>query len=322
MRRSVEFIHSKTDNYIINVGISDHESIEPKPVPLTGTAFYYHHAQILSRFARILGRNKDAEQYAALAQEIKDGFIKKFLKPGTGQFDSHTQACQAFALHHDLVPPNERQAAIDVLLDEILVRHKGHLSTGIFGTKCMLNVLTQIGRADVAYTIVNQKTFPGWGYMLENGATTMWEHWAFSDNVFSHNHSMFGSVSEWFFKSLAGIGPHPEAVGFDRIIIKPQVVGGLTWAKASYKSIRGRIVSDWRLENGLFHLNITIPTNTTATVYVPAKDAKSVAEGDQRADKAESVNFLRMENGAAVYRVGSGSYSFAVKGVKGISSVR
>ena len=134
----------------------------------------------------------------------------------------------------------------------------------------MLNALTEIGRADVAYTIVNQNTFPGWGCMLINNATTIWEHWAFSDNTFSHNHPMFGSVSEWFFSAIAGIQPHPEAVGFDRIIIKPQVVGDLTWSKATYHSIRGLIKSDWSRQDSTFQLDVEIPANTTATVYVPA----------------------------------------------------
>ena len=321
-RRSVELIRSQAKDHIIAVGISDHESIDPKPVALTSTAFYYHHAKMLSRFAHITGRDQESKQYAELAQQIMDAFIKKFLKPETGRFDSHTQACQAFALYYDLVPPSEREMAINVLLDEILGRHKGHLSTGIFSTKFMLDVLTDIGRADVAYTIVNQKSFPGWGYMLENGATTMWEHWAFSDNTFSHNHSMFGSVSEWFFKAIAGIRPHPEAVGFDRIIIRPEIVGGLTWAKGSYKSVRGEIVSNWQLENSTLHLDITVPVNTNATVYVPAKNPEAVTESGRPAAQAEGVEFVRMEKDRAVYEVGSGNYSFVVKGVTIVNQVQ
>ncbi|MCX5638970.1 MAG: alpha-L-rhamnosidase, partial [Planctomycetota bacterium] len=152
-------------------------------------------------------------------------------------------------------------------------------------------------------------------YMLENGATTMWEHWAFSDNTFSHNHSMFGSVSEWFFKAIAGIRPHPEAVGFDRIIIRPEIVGGLTWAKGSYKSVRGEIVSNWHLENSTLHLDITVPVNTNAMVYVPAKNPEAVTESGRPAAQAEGVEFVRMEKDRAVYEVGSGNYSFVVKGV-------
>jgi alpha-L-rhamnosidase len=321
-RRSLEFMRSATPDNIISVGISDHESIDPKPTALTGTAFYYDHAVMLSRLARIIGRDPDADRYDALAEKIKQAFIDRFLEPGTGRFDSHTQACQAFALYYDLVPENERRAAIDVLLDEIRIRHKGHLSTGIFGTRFMLDVLSRIGSADVACAVVNRRTFPGWGHMLENGATTMWEHWAFSDNTFSHNHSMFGSVSEWFFKSAVGIRPGAESVGFDRIIIRPELVGELTWASGTYKSIRGGIVSDWRLEGDTLRLRIAIPPNTTATVYVPAADEKNVTEGGRPAAGAEGVEFLRMEQGRAVYAVGSGDYSFVSKGINTASSGR
>ena len=320
-RQSMEFIRSKAHNSIITVGLGDWSSIEPTTASLLSTAFYYHHAETLSRLAEILGCHKDARRYAALSQEIKDAFIREFLKPETGQFDAHTQAAQAFALHYGLVPSNQRQAAIDVLLDDILVRHQGHLTTGIFGTKYLLDVLARIGRTDVAYTIVNQRTFPGWGYMLEKGATTMWERWTFSDNVFSHNHSMFGTVSNLFFTALAGIQPHPEAVGFNRIIIRPQVVGDLTWVNGSYQSIRGKIVSHWRLKDDTFHLDITIPVNTTATVCIPAKDAKSVAEGGKPANTADGVKFLGMENGAAIFHVDSGSYAFSVQRPKDMSAM-
>jgi len=314
-KRWVEFIRARAVDLIVDKGISDHESLVPKPVALTGTAFYHYNALLLSRIAAITGRTAEAERYATLARDIKEVFNRTFLKPGTGQYDTGTQACQAFALYFDLVPPGERQAAIDVLVKDITTTHKGHLSTGIFGTKYMLHALTDAGRAEVAYTIVNRKTFPGWGHMLERDATTLWEHWEFSDNTFSHNHPMFGSVGEWFFKALGGISPHATAVGFDTFDIRPCLVGDLKWAKASYDSIRGRIVSDWRVEGNTLTLTIRVPVNTTATVHVPAKDASGVTEGDQPAGQAPGVKFLRAEGGTAVYEVGSGEYRFTSKGL-------
>ncbi|NIA31844.1 MAG: family 78 glycoside hydrolase catalytic domain, partial [Actinobacteria bacterium] len=244
-KRWVDFLQTKAKDYIINVGISDHESLDPKPVALSGTAFYYAATKMLVRQANLIGRKNDAKKYAALAERIKAAFIAKFLHPGTGQFAAHTQACQSFALYYDLVPPQEREAAVQAMLDEIS-NHNGHLATGIFATKFMLDVLTRSGHADAAFEIVNRKAFPGWGFMLENGATTLWEHWAFSDNVYSHNHPMFGSVVQWFVNAIAGIRPAADAVGFDRIIIEPEIVGDLTWVKAWYNSVRGKITSDWR----------------------------------------------------------------------------
>jgi alpha-L-rhamnosidase len=310
-RRWVQLLRSKAVDGILDNGISDHESLVPKPRALTGTAFYYYNVYLFSQIAAALGKTADAEEYAALSRTIRDAFNKHFLKPGTGQYDSGTQACQAFALFLDLVPPPERPAAIDLLVNDIMQAHAGHLTTGIFGTRFMLLALGDCGRADVACTVVNQKTFPGWGHMLERGATTLWEHWEFSDNTYSHNHPMFGSVSEWFYKVLLGIQPDPQAVGFDQIIIRPQAVGGLKWARGGYDSVRGRIAVDWRIESAMLNLDVTIPPNTIATVCVPVEGSSAVTESGKPAGQAEGVRFLRSDQKVAVYQVSSGSYRFA-----------
>lgn len=239
----IALLHTRAVDGLLDNGISDHESLAPKPRALTGTAFYYLNVKLFAQMARVLGRSVDAAEAETRAEQIKTAFNRKFLQPGTGHYDIATQAAQAFALYHGLVPLDERPRALDVLMRNIAA-HDEHLTTGIFGTKYLLATLSDAGRADVAYDIVNQRTFPGWGYMLERGATTLWEHWEFSDNTYSHNHPMFGSVSEWFYKTLAGIQPAPDAVGFDRIIIKPEPVGDLKWVKASYKSVRGTVVSE------------------------------------------------------------------------------
>jgi len=313
-KRWVALLESRAGDGILDNGISDHESLTAKPRALTGTAFYYYNVRLLSQIAAALHRKADADRYAALAETIKAAFNRRFLAPGTGCYDAGTQTCQAFALYFGLVPEAERQAALDGLVHDVMQTHKGHLSTGIFGTKYMLNALTDLGRADVAYAIVNQKTFPGWGHMLEHGATTLWEHWEFSDNTYSHNHPMFGSVSEWLFKAVAGIRPAPDAVGFDRIIIRPQVVGGLTWAKGRYESIRGPVASEWRIDGGTLILDVTIPANTAALVYVPSGAGSVLCEGGTAAAEAEGVESLRSEEGAAVFRIGSGTYRFLSRG--------
>lgn len=313
-KRWIALLESKAVDGILDNGISDHESLVPKPRALTGTAFYYYNVRLLAQIADLLGHKADAQRYATLANSIKEAFNKRFLAPGTGRYDTATQACQAFALYFDLVPPAEKKAALDVLVDNVMVANKGHLNTGIFGTKYMLNTLTDAGRTDVAYTIAGQKTFPGWGHMLANGATTQWEHWEFSDNTYSHNHPMFGSVSEWFIKALAGINPAPNAVGFDKIVIRPHVLGDLTWAKATYDSIRGPVASAWKLDGDALTLDVTIPPNTTATVYVPARGDAVITEGTTPADKAAGVERLGVQDGVAIYRVASGTYQFTSKG--------
>ncbi len=310
VRRYVDFIESKAKNHIIDVGISDHASIAPKPVALTGTAFYYYNAKICADIAKTLGLTKDAARYDTLANHIKEAFNRRFFKPEQGVYDSGTQACQAFALYFDLAAAESRTAATKTLVADIMDKNSGHLTTGIFGTKYMLDALTEIGKADVAYAIINQKTSPGYGYMLQNGATTIWESW---DASGSHNHPMFGSVSEWFYRAIGGINPAPDAVGFDKIIIRPQVVGDLTWAKASYKSVRGDITTNWKRAGDILNLEVTIPVNCRATVYVPASDVKSVTESGQAIDKAIGVKLLRTEGSRAIFEVGSGQYAFRTK---------
>jgi alpha-L-rhamnosidase len=310
-RRWIALLRSHAPDDILDNGISDHESLAPKPRALTGTAFYYLNVNLFSLIAQTLGKTTDAAEAAALAEKIKAAFNRKFLQPGTGRYDTATQACQAFALCLGLVPPDEKSRALEVMVRDVIDARQGHLSTGIFGTKYLLNVLADSGRADVAYGIVNQRTFPGWGYMLENGATTLWEHWEFSDNTYSHNHPMFGSVSEWFYRALAGINAAPDAVGFDRIILRPQPAGDLEWVKASHDSVHGKIVSEWQKKDRQFKLHIRVPVGAVATVFVPAKDGAEITEGGRPIERAEGVRLLRMENGNAVVAVGSGEYNFA-----------
>ena len=118
--------------------------------------------------------------------------------------------------------------------------------------------------------------------MLENGATTLWEHWAMSDNTYSHNHPMFGSVSEWFYKGLGGINPAPDAIGFDKILIKPQPVAGLSWVKTSYESVRGKIISEWQKDGEKLKLHVRVPVGTSAIVWVPARDSLPSQKGRTR----------------------------------------
>ncbi|MDF2441219.1 MAG: alpha-L-rhamnosidase, partial [Abditibacteriota bacterium] len=312
-KRWIDLLQASAREHILDNGLSDHESLVPKPRALTGTAFYFYNVQLMSRIAYSVGRTQDAVRYAALAQQIKAAFNQRFLQVGTGRYDAATQACQSFALAMDLVPPSTKQQALKVLVDDIEVGRKGHLSTGIFGTKYMLQALSDLDRADVAYKIVNQKGFPGWGHMLENGATTLWEHWALSDNTFSHNHPMFGSVSEWFIKSVVGINPAPDAVGFNSILIRPQAVGDLTWARGSYRSIHGLISSDWKRDNGAFYLNVVVPANTRAEIHLPATQTSVVTESGKPLSRAVGIKKLRREGNAIVYVVGSGTYRFVAR---------
>jgi len=206
-----------------------------------------------------------------------------------------------------VVPDALRETILKQLEEIVMVKNKGHLDTGMLGTYFLIQSLQEAGRNDLLYTIFNQQTYPGWGYMLSQGATTFWEQW---NGSWSQIHSCFVSPGSWFYQCLAGIRPDESGPGFKKIIIKPAIVGDLTWVKCSYDSIHGTIVSNWKRDGTKLTMEVTIPINTTATVYVPAKDEASVTESDTPASKANGVKFLRMDASAAVYAVDSGTYRF------------
>ncbi len=312
--RWFNLVRAQHPDHIIQKGLSDHEGLAPAPAPAMVTPLYYQSARILARLAAILDRKDEAGEYEALAKGIRDAYVAKFLQKGKGIYGPGTQASQAFALYSGLVDADERPAALDYLVSDIRGKHGGRLSTGIFGTKYMLEELSRSGRADVAHAVVDHPDYPGWGHMLEQGATTLWEHWKFSDNTYSHNHPMFGSVSEWFFKHVAGLEVDPEAVGADRFAIHPKRIGALDWAKATYRSVRGLVASGWRKEKDGFHLDVKIPAGTSATVGVPADRLESVTEGGHPARDAAGVTFVRLEDGTAFFRIESGTYRFVSKG--------
>ncbi|GAF79397.1 unnamed protein product, partial [marine sediment metagenome] len=268
----VALLEANAKEFILDNGLGDHESLVPKSKALSGTAFYYYNVRICEHLATVVGRANDVKRFTELAEKIERAFNDKFFDRKTGRYDGGSQANQAIALTFNLVPEKVLKSALDILMKDIVENRNGNLSTGIFGTKYLLDVLSTHDRGDIAYSIVNQESFPGWGHMLERGATTLWEHWAFSDNIYSHNHPMFGSVSEWFFKHLAGIQCDPKGPGFKKIIIRPEIIGDLTWVKAHYHSIHGRIGSQWQLDEDRLTMGVTIPVNTTATVYVVAKN--------------------------------------------------
>jgi len=309
--RWMEFLDSRARNDLLERGIGDHESLVPKVEPLTSTAFYYFNADLVSRIAGILGHTRDANKLADRAAAIKAVFNQKFLDRQTGRYATATQACQAFALFMGLVPASAREAALNRLLENV-AEHHDHLTTGIFGTPFMLHALSEQGHPDVAYRIVNQRDFPGWGYMLEHGATTLWETWEFSDDVFSHNHPMFGSVSEWFFKVLGGIRPDPRAVGFDPIVIRPAIVPGLRWVKARYNSIRGPIRSEWYLQDRILTMNVEIPANTSALIHLPTGQIKDIQEGNRQVQQSEGLKLRLIERTHVIFAAGSGTYRFTI----------
>ena len=308
MKCYVDYLSSRATNRIVNIGLNDWAPFKTQtPADITDTAYYYRDAQIVSLAASLTGNDADAHKYANLAAGIKKAFNEKFYHPDTGLYGNGSQTSLGCALYQGLVEPENRPRVLNNLVADV-EKQNNHIDTGILGAKYLLNALTENGRADVAYRIASQRDLPSWGWWIEQGATTLWEQW---NGAESRNHIMFGDISAWFYKALAGINPDPAAPGFKHIIIRPNIVGNLTSAEATYDSVRGRIVSDWKIKQARFNLTVTIPANTTATVYLPTAAVERITEGGKPAIKARGVKDFRVEAGRTLLGVGSGTYHFA-----------
>ena len=314
MRAYVDYLTSTARDNVVGwscwgdwLGESAGGGARRRPGDQTSTRATSMSVNILSRTAAELGKKEDAAKYAALAAAIRRSFNQKFLKPATGLYAADCQTAQALPLAFGIAPETARPLVEKQLVESIAKRH-GHVGTGIIGTLYLFHALMQTGRDDLAYTMLTQEDFPGWLQMLDQGGTTVWEAWDGNLANGSRNHPALGSAGIWLYQGLAGI--RPAAPGFKQIIIKPAVVGKLAWAKASHHSMYGMIRSAWRRDGDRFTLDVSIPANTTATVFVPAADAAAVSEGGKPAAQAEGVAFLRMDGGAAVFAVASGSYTF------------
>ena len=239
-----------------------------------------------------------------------------------GRVSGDTQGGYALALHFGLLDEALRAPATRHLAAAI-ERYRGHPSTGIHASHRMLLELTRNGRHDEAWRLLNLRSVPSWGYMVDQDATTIWERWdawvadrsrwgGYRDpQMNSLNHFGFGAVGEWVWRELAGINPDPDHPGYRRFVIRPRPVGDLTWVKASYESIRGTITSEWKVvDQAEFHLDVQVPANTRATVYLPAASTDAATEGGRPVAEAEGIGAVRMEDGGVALDVGSGAYRF------------
>ncbi|WP_405406887.1 alpha-L-rhamnosidase [Streptomyces sp. NBC_01104] len=274
------------------------------PKDVIATAYFAYSAGLVARAAEVLG--KDPAPYTSLSGSVRDAFRAAYVS-ADGRVKGDTQTAYVLALSMDLLTDGERGPAADRLVE--LIRAKDwHLSTGFLGTPRLLPVLTATGHTDVAYRLLMQRTFPSWGYQIDRGATTMWERWdsirpdgSFQDaGMNSFNHYAYGSVGEWMYTNIAGIAP--GAPGFRKILVRPRPGGGVTEAEARFVSVHGPVGTHWKQTSDGFRLDLTLPANTTAEVWIPAAAAADVSHG--------SAEFLRMEDGCAVFAAGSGGHRF------------
>ncbi|VGO13279.1 hypothetical protein PDESU_01835 [Pontiella desulfatans] len=269
-----------------------------------------YHLQLYMKMAHALGKDAEVAKYQKVIEKIRPIIHKQFYDADSGTYVYDQQAYYILPLMTGVVPEALRSKVLKDLEKNILVTRDGHLDTGLLGTYFLLEYLREIGRSDLLFTIFNQTTYPGWGYMLEQGATTVWEQW---NGHWSHIHSCFPSANNWLYQGLGGIQADPAGPGFKKFIVKPEIVGDVIWVKAYHDSPYGRIVSNWKREEGSFTMKVTVPPNSTGTVYVPATSSASVMVNGKAVAKNAYVTFIRQEQGRFVFNVEPGTYTIVSK---------
>ena len=319
-RRSVDLLAREAKDYIVSRNTyGDWIAVEGTPGDLVSTGTFCWLTGVVADMAEALGKGDDAATYRALKARIGSAFNAKFLDVNAGTYGNGSQFSNAFPLYLGIVPPDKLDQITKRLVSDVEVKHKNHLSTGFIGTPFLLDALVGQRRADLAYNIVTQETYPGWGYMVKNGATTIWELWqlATGNGMNSHNHPALGFVSAWFSETLAGLAPDPKHAGWERFTVKPYVLGDLKWAKASIGTLRGKVASDWRLTGSGITLSVSVPANTAATVCVPKlgredcaiREGKCIVWRGGKFTPAEGITSARDIGDWIEFEVTSGQYS-------------
>lgn len=279
-----------------------------------GTCYFIHDLNLMAEYATMLGKPADAEEYRALAREMTDAFNAKYWNAEQGFYANGSQTAQVLPLYFGIAPESAQGPAFDHLVNKILVEGKGHIGTGLVGGQWLMRTLSDRGRADVAYTIATQTGYPSWGYMIAQGATTIWELWngnTADPAMNSHNHVMLvGDLCIWFHEYLAGIRTDPDLPGFKHILMKPHVVGDLTHASATHRSMYGEIRSGWRIAGNQFVWDVTIPPNTRATLHAPVQGADIVMEGGAPVENSEHIQIRERSGDRLVLAVAPGRYQF------------
>ena len=284
---------------------------------LIAQCFYANSVQLLINTAKVLNNTADEAIYKALLKKVKDAFLREYLTPN-GRLISGTQTAYVLALNFDMLPENLRTQAAERLAENVK-SYGNHLTTGFLGTPYLCHVLTRFGYTDIAFKLLLKEDYPSWLYPVKMGATTIWERWDGQkpDSSFqtpgmnSFNHYAYGAIGDWMYRILVGLDTYEDGVGYKHIKIMPHIGGGFTDAAASLQTYYGTMSSGWKIENDKLLMDIEIPANATATVYVPAANAGTITESGKAVSTLTDVKVSGTENGYVLLQVGSGKYHFA-----------
>jgi alpha-L-rhamnosidase len=283
---------------------------------LIATAYFAYSTDLLSKIARVLGKEKDAKELEDLVRKIKIAFANEFITPN-GRLVSHTQTAYTLALSMDLIPENLKEKVSKNLYKN--VDEFKHITTGFLGTPLISQTLTDNGYLDMAYLLLNRKEYPSWLYPVTMGATTIWERWdgIKPDSTFQNpgmnslNHYAYGAIGKWLYSTVAGIDIDENNPGYKNIIIRPQPGGGLTHARAELKTMYGLAASAWKFDEGQNSFEVTIPANTTATVYLPFDDINKVESDGKLISGADEFAIHVDEQKNQYLKLGSGTFKFS-----------
>ncbi|MFA5327895.1 MAG: family 78 glycoside hydrolase catalytic domain [Prolixibacteraceae bacterium] len=311
MKRYMSFLDSLATDLILPSGwigdwgsrVKGWKEGDPKSVP---TAYYFWNSEIMSKVAGVLGKNTDQEYFSKRTDDIREKYNAKFLNPETANYEDGSQMANAFPLFLGIVPENLKSRVLENLVKDILVNNHTHLTTGVLGTKYMPEALAQLGRADVAWGIINQKSAPSWADMMSR-YTTVCEFWTLKQ---SKNHVMMGSIDAWFYRYIAGIQLDEKNPAYASFIVKPELLDSLNSAKSTIKTIRGIISSEWKRQPGLFMLNVSVPFNTSAEIYIPGKKGGVVTESGLPVSQLKGATYKGFKDEYFVMHVPSGNYKF------------
>jgi alpha-L-rhamnosidase len=334
MTNYLAYLQTQSSGYLLNYGLGDWYDIGPNaegyeqltPLGVTATAYFYQDAQTLAQIATETGNASDAARFGLLAANIATAFNNNYYSAANGYYANGSQTSQAMPLMLGIVNPTNRAPVLSSLVANVTAQGS---TTGEIGHRYLLRALTDGGRADVVFNINNltnnSPNTGGYGYMLSQGATSATEGWNANPSD-SLDHFMWGQIIEWFYHDLAGIQSDPAAPGFKNVVIKPALVGSLTWVNANYNSLLGPVISNWTLTNNVATLTATIPPGTTGKIYLPTlgtptngleihESGVTVWQNGAVAGSSPGVTFADVEGAGnqtfIVWNVGSGTYQFS-----------
>ena len=318
MKRYVDYLGTKAEGHLLSHGLGDWYDLgkhfpgeaQLTPKAVTATATYFHDLRVATEAARVLGHSREAARYEALAEEVRAAFNQAFFDPKTATWSTGSQTALAMPLVVGLAPDGEEGRVQDSLVRRIETDGRA-LTAGDIGFHYVVEALSRAGRGDLLFAMNARDDVPGYGFQLKKGATALTESWAALEEV-SNNHLMLGHLVRWFYAGLLGIDQADDSTGYASLVLRPQVIDSLQWARGEYDSPRGRIASSWRKEPGRLVLEVEVPVNATAEVHLPASVGARILESGRVLEGREDVTVRSRTEGRAVVALGSGRYVFEV----------